>query len=486
MVIFLIPCHCSSCDPESIMIRLQATIEVPRPLEDVFFYTSNFSNIEQWDPSVAESRKISQGPIEIDTEFQVHVKFGPRTIPMDYIIRVYEPPYRVVLEGKSDSLHALDEIQFAATATGTRITYAANISLLGWLGYLEPFMQGTLDKVGKNAIQGLQAALSEEPPAPSYSLLNYLQDRLILPGLLGFTHFGYRWHKRSWKPLAVSLRGQTALITGATSGLGLAAARQLAELGARMILVGRNPAKAATARQEIITATGNENIAVAIADLSLLTEVRKLAERLLQNEPEIHILINNAGVLLNERSTTAEGIETTLATNLLAPFLLTNLLLPRLQASVPSRIVNVSSSGMYTAGIDIDDLQYQQGPYNGSKAYARTKRGLVILTELWAEKLKDSGVVVHAMHPGWADTPGVETSLPEFYKITKYVLRIPEEGADTITWLAASREASQVSGYFWLDREPHITHILPGTRESPQERRQLWDALADLAGWQGI
>ncbi len=466
------------------MVRLQETIEVPRPIEDAFFYTSNFANIAQWDPGVAESSRISQGPIDIDTEFRVLVKFGPRSIPMTYIIRVYEPPHRVVLEGKSDSIYALDDIRFTAAVNGgARITYTADISFLGLIGYAEPFMRRMLAGVGKNAIRGLQAALSADPPPPSQSLWTYLQDRLILPGMLGFTNLGYYWHHRSWKPQALSLRGKTAIVTGATSGLGQAAARQLAELGGRVVLIGRNPAKAAAVQQEIVSATGNPDVAVEIADLSLLAEVRQLAQRLLAREPRIDILINNAGVLLNERSVTAEGIETTLATNLLAPFLLTNLLLPRLKQSAPSRIIDVSSGGMYTSGIVVDDLQYQQSDFNGGMAYARTKRGLVILTELWAERLKDSGVVAHAMHPGWADTPGVESSLPLFHKLTKRLLRTPEEGADTITWLAASREAGKVSGYFWLDREPHITHVLPGTQESAEDRQRLWAALSQLADW---
>lgn len=466
------------------MIRLQETIEVPQPIGEVFDYTSNFANIAQWDPGIAESSKVSQGSIGIGAEFRVRVKFGPlHTIPMTYVIITYEPPFRVVLEGKGDTIQALDDIQFAATATGTRITYTADLSFQGFMGHVVPYLKGMLDKVGKNAVKGLQTVLSEDPPVPSRGTVNYLADRLILPGMLGFTSLGYRWHKRSWKPLAVSLRGQTAIVTGATSGLGLAAARQLAELGARVVLVGRNREKTEASRNDIITATGNDSITVEIADLGLLAQVRQLAERLLQNEPRIQILVNNAGVLLAPRTTNAEGNEMTLATNLLAPFLLTNLLIPRLKESAPARIVNVSSGGMYTSGVDVDDLQYKKGSYDGSRAYARTKRALVILTELWAKQLKDSGVVVHAMHPGWADTPGVETSLPTFYRITRRFLRTPEEGADTITWLAASREAGKVSGRFWLDREPHTTHILPGTWASQKERQQLWDALAELAGW---
>ena len=328
--------------------------------------------------------------------------------------------------------------------------------------------------------------MTGETASSGRRLLTDLQDRLILPGLLGFTRLGYRWRRRCWKPLTVSLRGRTGVVTGATSGLGRAAASQLAALGARVILVGRDPAKAEATRKEIVAATGNADVAVALADLSLLAEVRKLARQLLRNEPRIHVLVNNAGVLLGRRTTTAEGNETTLATNLLAPFLLTQLLLPRLRESAPSRIVNVSSGGMYAAGLALDDLQFERAAYDGSRAYARTKRALVVLTELWADQLRDSGVVVHAMHPGWADTPGVASSLPGFHALTRRFLRTADQGADTITWLAAAPEAAATSGGFWLDREPHTANVFPGTDASPAERQQLWDALARLTGWRQV
>jgi NAD(P)-dependent dehydrogenase (short-subunit alcohol dehydrogenase family) len=318
------------------------------------------------------------------------------------------------------------------------------------------------------------------PRRPAPSLLADLQDRLIVPGMLRFTKLGYAWGKRSWAPLTVSMRGRTVVVTGATSGLGEAAARQIAALGARVVIVGRSPEKADATRKAIVAATGNEDVVVALADLSLLADVRKLAHRLLESEPRIHVLVNNAGVLLNSRTTTSEGNETSLATNLLAPFLLTQLLIPRLKASAPARIVNVSSGGMYTSGLALDDLQYQKGAYNGSVAYARAKRALVTLTEMWADELAPHGVVVNAMHPGWADTPGVATSLPAFRSVTRPLLRDAEEGADTITWLAAAPEAGEVTGGFWLDREPHRTHVLPGTNPTAEERRRLWDAMETL------
>ena len=129
-------------------------------------------------------------------------------------------------------------------------------------------------------------------------------------------------------------------------------------------------------------------------------------------------------------------------------------------------------------------LTYQndQGEYKGSAAYARTKRGQVILAEMWADQLADRGVTVNAMHPGWADTPGVVDSLPMFYKVTKPFLRKASEGADTIVWLAASNEAAGQSGLFWHDRRPRSTHKTRRTEERPEDRTALWQALSDLSG----
>lgn len=317
-------------------------------------------------------------------------------------------------------------------------------------------------------------------PAPPPSAWTAWGDRLILPGLLGFTRLGYRWQRRHWAPLNVSLDGRTAVVTGATSGLGLATAQGLARLGARVVLVGRNGAKVTAAQTAIRKEVAGAQVVVAVADLARMQDVRRLAGELLATEPRIDILVNNAGVLLPERTLTADGLEATLATNLLAPFLLTQMLLPRLVASAPARIINVASGGMYTSGLDVDDLPYERKRWNGPDAYARTKRALVVLTELWAERLKATGVVVHTMHPGWADTPGVATSLPGFHALTRPWLRTADEGADTIVWLAAAPEAGACTGGFWLDRKLHPTTVFPGTDVAPEQRRRLWDTLIEL------
>jgi NAD(P)-dependent dehydrogenase (short-subunit alcohol dehydrogenase family) len=275
----------------------------------------------------------------------------------------------------------------------------------------------------------------------------------------------------------VSLAGRTVVVTGATSGLGRVAAERLARLGARVVLVGRDAAKLARAHGEIRSATGNGDLGVEVADLSVLSAVRALADRLLANERQVHVLVNNAGVLENERRTTAEGLEVSLATNLLAPFALTRALLPRLRESAPSRIVNVLSGGMYFAGLGPAVFGEDGAAWNGDLAYARHKRALMALTETWAGELAADGVVANAMHPGWAETPGVARSLPLFLRLTKPFLRTPEEGADTIVWLAAAPEAAGVSGALWLDREPHPAAVLPGTAGTDEQRRWLLEEL---------
>ena len=166
---------------------------------------------------------------------------------------------------------------------------------------------------------------------------------------------------------------------------------------------------------------------------------------------------------------------------LLGPCILTERLQPLLAKSGSARVVNVLSGGMYSQKIPVDDLPCARGSYSGAVAYARAKRGLMILTEEWARRWREDGIAVNAMHPGWADTPGVETALPAFYRATRPLLRSPQEGADTIVWLAASTEAGDVSGKFWLDREPHLAAIFPGTEGNADQRTQLIEKLSRLA-----
>ena len=319
-----------------------------------------------------------------------------------------------------------------------------------------------------------------QPVAPRESLTRNLLDRMILPGAIGFTRLGYDRRKKSWSQSKPSMSGRTVIVTGATAGLGRVTAEELAGLDAHVILVGRNVQKLETTRREITRAIGNNLVDIEVADLGVMLEVKAVAQRILDRDIPVHVLINNAAALPLERTETAEGFETAFATDLLSPWLLTRLLIPRLKESAPARIVNVSSGGMYLSGVNLEDLQSRNGSYDGSKAYAQAKRGLMMLTESWSQELAESGVVANAMHPGWADTPGVRTSLPGFHKVMRRLLRTPEQGADTIIWLASAPEAGLVSGKFWLDREPHLNAIIPGTAGTPDQRRKLTETLEQM------
>lgn len=311
------------------------------------------------------------------------------------------------------------------------------------------------------------------------AIADSLLDFAVLPG---YTNVGYRLRSHGWHRLP-RMDGKVVLITGATAGLGLAAAEGFARLGASLHLLVRSAERGEQARATIEERTGSTDVALGLADMSDLDSVRAFAEAFAREEPRLDVLVNNAGVLPTQRTTTAAGHELAFATNVLGPFLLTNLLIPLLEYSSPSRIINVSSGGMYTRRLDVEDLQSEHGDYDGATAYAKTKRAEVVLTELWAQRLAGTGVAVHAMHPGWADTPGVATSLPAFHRVMKPLLRSPEEGADTIVWLGAADAPGRSSGGFWHDRRKRPTHRVPGTKETPADRERLWAECERLTGW---
>jgi NAD(P)-dependent dehydrogenase (short-subunit alcohol dehydrogenase family) len=310
------------------------------------------------------------------------------------------------------------------------------------------------------------------------SVLDRVLDAAVLPG---YTNIGYRLRRPTWTDEDLArMDGRVVLVTGATSGLGLATATGLARLGAGVRLLVRDAARGERARAEVVQRTGSTDVDVMLCDLGDLGAVRRAAEAFAAREPRLDVLVHNAGVLPAQRTVTADGLELTFATNVAAPFLLTKALLGPLRRSAPSRIVTVSSGGMYTQRVRVDDLQMERGEFDGTVAYARAKRAQVVLTEMWAQRLESSGVVVHAMHPGWTDTPGLRSSLPAFHRLTRPVLRTPEQGADTIVWLAAAAEPGRSTGGFWHDRRRRPTHRVPWTRESDADRDALWAACERL------
>lgn len=303
---------------------------------------------------------------------------------------------------------------------------------------------------------------------------------LEAPVVTSFTRVGHDIRSRleHWSPVAgYDLTGRVMLLTGATSGLGLSAAETLARCGASVILLGRDAAKTERVRADLVARTGNTNLTTVVADMGDLDDVRAAAAQVLADHDRLDVLIHNAGALTNDRRVGPQGTELTVASQVVGPFLLTALLIDRLVASAPARVLTMSSGGMYATGLTVDDLEMTESDYKGAEQYARAKRAQVTLNEMWAERFAGSGVSFHAVHPGWADTPGVAESLPTFRRVVGPLLRTPAQGADTLVWLAADDgEPVSTSGRFWLDRRQRSLHKLPTTRrtDTPERRARLW------------
>lgn len=339
-----------------------------------------------------------------------------------------------------------------------------------------------VDEILTSLEQGADSIPEVSAVSPAQVWIGRALSRVVDPFIVSsFDRTGFRIHSLMFQPkdLDVDLSGRRCLVTGANSGIGFETALALADLGAEVVLLCRSRERGERAAQQIQEQTGNSRVFVELLDVSDLGSVRAAAARL-SSEP-VDVLVHNAGVLPGERVETADGLELTFATNVVGPFLLTRLLRSNLEKSPDGRVIWVSSGGMYTRRLDLEDPNWTEREYDGVLAYAETKRAQVVLSELWAEALHGSSVVVNAMHPGWADTPSVKDSLPRFHRVMQQILRTPAEGADTVVWLAASPRARQSTGRFFFDRQKRRTHLLPFTRESEEDRLALWMLCASLS-----
>ena len=460
------------------MVTITRSLQVERSVEDTYNYLADFSSTEQWDINVITAAKLTAGLPSVGTRFSLVAKSGGSKVPVDYEIAELEPNRFIRLKGEAKNFSLVDSINLSAIDdSSTKIDYHIEVDFHAGIGRVAELFPSTLDPMTDSAFDGLIRALNDHQEPISHS--SQLSDKLVLPSMLNFTKRGYLKAQKRWKGLAVNLTGKNAVITGATSGLGKETAFALGKMGANILVVARNPEKAQKLAEEVTLETGRTTHTV-IANLESIAETHRAAEQIKAIFPKIDILVNNAGALFNERQVTEERLERSLALLLVSPFTLTQDLLPELKAAEQARIINVSSGGMYTQPVFLNDLNYEQGKYDGPQAYARAKRGLVDMTELWSRVYKDTNMTFNAMHPGWADTPAVAESLPSFYRITKPFLRTPKEGADTIIWLAAAKEAQDQNGLFWLDRQPHTTAIFPKTQSSQEKQQKLYARLCEL------
>jgi dehydrogenase/reductase SDR family member 12 len=316
-------------------------------------------------------------------------------------------------------------------------------------------------------------------------LLDTTLDRGIA---LGYGNVGLAVRRRlpGWPADPPRMDGRVVLVTGAAGGLGLASAIGYARLGAAVLAVARSPERAAEAVDAVRSAVPGADVRPLTCDLGSLAEIDAFGRRFLEQEGRLDVLVNNAGVMPDDRQRSVDGHELTFATNVLAPFALISHLRLLLEASAPARVINVGSGGMYTQSLPVGDWESDKTDYSPKKFYARSKRELLVITEQWARRLQGTGVVVHAMHPGWADTEGIRRGMPLFRKITRPIMRTPAQGADTIVWLGGSPEPLQSTGLFWHDRRARPTHYLLGASpDGEQAASELWSyceqAIGDLA-----
>jgi dehydrogenase/reductase SDR family protein 12 len=296
--------------------------------------------------------------------------------------------------------------------------------------------------------------------------------------LVSFSRIGFLARRLTWQPLRADFSGQTWLVTGASAGIGMAIAIEAARHGATVVLVARSASRLKEVR-DLVPSTAGGALQAEVADLSLRSDVEALVDRLAGQR--VDVLVNNVGVLLDDFSRTDEGLETSLATNLVNHFLLTERLLERELLSPTGLVINMSSGGMYNAPMLVGAMNMDERNYNGVMAYGLHKRAQCELTNWWRRRHAGSGPAFYVMHPGWADTAGVRRSLPRFRKLLHPVLRNERDAADTAIWLAATRPQQSSEDSIWFDRAPRSQHVYAGTRENSDPVESLVAFLRSLS-----
>ena len=479
------------------MASYRGSIISNRSAEATFDYMADFTNAADWDPGTVWAEHIDDVSVGMGCTFRLGVRIGPKVTPLDYRIVTYQRPHQVVLLGESETIRSEDTMTVTPTADGRCIlTYDADLTLKGSFALANPVLPLFFDRVGDKGVEGLRSALGGPPVARDRpragAAVAGVVDKLLEATVIGsFSSIGpaLRHRTAGWTP-PPSMSGKTVLVTGATSGLGLAAAVGVAKSGARVVLTARGHDRAEHAVAAVLGSAPGADVSYLLGDLAEFDQVRGLAEEFMETYDRLDVLIHNAGALTKKRTLTTSGLELTVASQVAGPFLLTGLLLPVLEAGSPSRVIQVCSGGMYTQKFELEALEMGSDAYDGTGAYARAKRAQLVLMHEWVRRAAGSGVSFHAMHPGWADTPGVHDSLPGFSKVMGPILRTADQGADTAVWQASAPEGVETAGGFWLDRRRRWEHKLPWTRLPESEYldagEQLWSWCAGLTGWDGL
>lgn len=277
----------------------------------------------------------------------------------------------------------------------------------------------------------------------------------------------------------MNMDGKVCMVTGANSGIGKATAIGLAKLNATVVMVCRDKERGEIAREEIINQTGNKNVDLLICDLSSQEQIRKLVNEFKEKYQNLHILINNAGVMLKKRVLSVDGIEMNFAVNHLAPYLLTNLLLDVIKKSAPSRIVIVSSAAHRMAKMDFDDLQSEKKKYRLFRVYGVSKLAVMLFTYELSRKLEGTGVTVNAVHPGMINTNLGREHSKFSQGFGKAFFKGPEKGAETSIYLASSPDVEGITGKYWAKKEQRKSSEESNNLEYAEK---LWKISAELTG----
>ena len=297
--------------------------------------------------------------------------------------------------------------------------------------------------------------------------------------LVSFSAIGYRARALTWQPLPGDFKGQTWIVTGATAGIGRAIVEGATRRGATVLALARSREKLDAL---VRSSSGPGRVIPLMVDLSLVADTRRAAAEIVAQGTRVDVLVNNVGLLLDNLSTTAEGFETSYATNLLTHWVLTEALLQGSALAPQATVIEMSSGGMYNAALTLDYMNMQDPrKYNGVYAYAVHKRGQAELVKYWQKRHGASGLRCYVMHPGWADTDGVKTAMPNFRRRLRSVLRDSAQGADTALWLAAARPTNEAAEAFWFDRAPRAPHAFPHTVKSKYTPEDLATFLAKEA-----
>ncbi|XP_057294788.1 dehydrogenase/reductase SDR family member 12-like [Hydractinia symbiolongicarpus] len=305
----------------------------------------------------------------------------------------------------------------------------------------------------------------------------------FVKGIREFTKAGYDVASKNFESLdGISVNGRSYLITGANSGIGKETAMEIAKRGGTIHMVCRNEVKGKEAQDEIKTHSGNDDVHLHILDMSEPQKVYLFAKQFVETSKPLHVIINNAGCMENTRVLTEDGLEKNFATNTLGTYVLTSSLIDHIKKFDSPQVITVTSGGMLLVKLKLDDLQLEEmNPFDGAVAYSLNKRQQVVMTDHWTKQHPQ--IQFTTMHPGWADTPAVRLSLPDFHRRMGDRLRTPYQGADTLIWLCVSETARKLpGGGFYQDRKSVKKHLpLAWTKSSTEEEDLFVKKLEEIS-----